>query len=219
MSRTLEDSWYKQDLKATEICQLWKVFTHIWHLTASWYVIFHTIKLLLCFCNYLSGRDNMEWDINQALHRSRGMCVCVFFFLFINFHLWLGGVLSVVFVFMWCTQALWLYRRFLSVCWMKHFAGHSHTGGSGSGSGTHLDLFVENEIKLFRWCKRIPDNVFEDYQAQAMFAATYIIWLIKVSNIDFVFSKFCSNLWKSFCCVINVYRKWMKMKVWGVGGV
>ncbi|KAL7590245.1 hypothetical protein Lser_V15G36552 [Lactuca serriola] len=123
MSRTLEDSWYKQDLKATEICQLWK--------------------------------EEITWS-EILIKRYIGR------------------------------EALWLYRRFLSVCWMKHFAGHSHTGGSGSGSGsgTHLDLFVENEIKLFRWCKRIPDNVFEDYQAQAMFAATYIIWLIKEMDED-----------------------------------
>ncbi|KAI3517092.1 hypothetical protein L1887_16299 [Cichorium endivia] len=108
MSRTLEDSWYKQDLKATQVCQLWK--------------------------------EEITWS-EMLIKRYIGR------------------------------EALWLYRRFLSVCWIKHFAGHM--------GGTHLDLFVENELKLFRSCKVIPDNVFEDYQSQAMFAATYIMWLIK----------------------------------------
>lgn len=47
--------------------------------------------------------------------------------------------------------------------------------------GTNVDLFVDNELQLFRSCTTIPDNVFEDYKSQAMFAATYIMWLIKVT--------------------------------------
>ncbi|KAI7749591.1 hypothetical protein M8C21_021893 [Ambrosia artemisiifolia] len=68
-------------------------------------------------------------------------------------------------------EALWLYRRFLSLCWIKHFAAHM--------GGNHVDLFLDNELLLFRSSTTIPDNVFEDYESQAMFAATYIMWLIK----------------------------------------
>ncbi|XP_022880902.1 uncharacterized protein LOC111398197 [Olea europaea var. sylvestris] len=39
--------------------------------------------------------------------------------------------------------------------------------------------FVDNELKLYEACTIIPDNDFEDYQAQATYSATYIIWLEK----------------------------------------
>ncbi|PWA98153.1 protein prenylyltransferase superfamily protein [Artemisia annua] len=113
ISRTLDDSWYKQDLKASprnsaEVCQLWK--------------------------------EELTWS-EILIKRYIGR------------------------------EALWLYRRVLSMCWIKHFA--SRTGE------THMDSFLDNELHLFRSCTTIPDNVFEDYQSQAMFAATYIMWLIK----------------------------------------
>ncbi|KAJ0493020.1 putative protein geranylgeranyltransferase type II [Helianthus annuus] len=113
MSRTLEDSWYKQDSNespshTTELYQLWK--------------------------------EELTWS-ETLIKRYIGR------------------------------EALWLYRRFLSLCWIKHFAAHM--------GGTHVELFLDNELLLFRSCKTIPDNVFEDYESQAMFAATYIMWLIK----------------------------------------
>nr|GEW63232.1 protein prenyltransferase alpha subunit repeat-containing protein 1 [Tanacetum cinerariifolium] len=113
MSRTLDDSWYKQDLIASprnsaEVCQLWK--------------------------------EELNWS-EVLIKRYIGR------------------------------EALWLYRRFLSLCWIKHFA--SHTGD------THMYSFLDSELHLFRSCTAIPDNLFEDYQSQAMFAATYITWLIK----------------------------------------
>nr|GEX04160.1 protein prenyltransferase alpha subunit repeat-containing protein 1 [Tanacetum cinerariifolium] len=111
MSRTLDDSWYKRDLKASprnsaEVCQLWKS---------------------------LNGARLIKRYIGR--------------------------------------EALWLYRRFLSMCWIKHFA--SCTGE------TQMDSFLDNELHLFRSCTTIANNVFEDYQSQAMFTATYLTWLIK----------------------------------------
>ncbi|KAI3695978.1 hypothetical protein L1987_78984 [Smallanthus sonchifolius] len=113
MTRTLEDSWYKQDSKespshATEVYQLWK--------------------------------EELTWS-EILIKRYIGR------------------------------EALWLYRRFLSLCWIKHFAAHM--------GGIHVDLFLDNELLLFRSCTTIPDNIFEDYESQAMFAATYVMWLIK----------------------------------------
>lgn len=113
LTRTLEDSWYKQDLKAspahkTEVCQLWK--------------------------------EELTWS-EILLKRYIGR------------------------------EALWLYRRFISACWMKHLAA---TMGE-----THVDSFLDNELQLFRLSTTIPDNVFEDHQSQAVFASTYMMWLIK----------------------------------------
>ncbi|KAD2393212.1 hypothetical protein E3N88_40189 [Mikania micrantha] len=120
MTRTLEDSWYKQDLKespsnSTKVYQLWK--------------------------------DELTW--NEVLIKR-----------------YIGREA--------CGSALWLYRRFLSICWIKHFATRM--------GGNHAVLFLDNELQLFRLCTYIPDNVFEDYESQAMFAATYIMWLIKQMN-------------------------------------
>ncbi|KAK9059849.1 hypothetical protein SSX86_020553 [Deinandra increscens subsp. villosa] len=113
MTRTLEDSWCKQDLKdsplhTAEVYQLWK--------------------------------EELSWS-EILIKRYIGR------------------------------EALWLYRRFLSICWIKHFAAHM--------GGTNVDLFLDNEMLLFRSCTTIPDNVFEDYVSQAIYAATYIMWLIK----------------------------------------
>ncbi|KAJ9553734.1 hypothetical protein OSB04_017779 [Centaurea solstitialis] len=113
LTRTLADSFHKQDLKAShmhtaEVCQLWK--------------------------------EELSWS-EILIKRYIGR------------------------------EALWLYRRFLTLCWIKHFASHM--------GGTHVESFVDNELQLFRSCTTVPDNVFEDYQSQAMFAATYILWLIK----------------------------------------
>ncbi|KAI3734560.1 hypothetical protein L6452_14031 [Arctium lappa] len=113
LTRTLADSFYKQDLKAShvhtaEVCQLWK--------------------------------EELSWS-KILIKRYIGR------------------------------EALWLYRRFIAMCWIKHFAARM--------GGTHVESFVDNELQLFRSCTTVPDNVFEDYQSQAMFAATYIMWLIK----------------------------------------
>ncbi|KAM2895585.1 hypothetical protein FF1_010675 [Malus domestica] len=40
-------------------------------------------------------------------------------------------------------------------------------------------IFMNNELQLLDSCSIIPDNSFNDYQAQAKHLATYILWLIK----------------------------------------
>ncbi|RAL43681.1 hypothetical protein DM860_014182 [Cuscuta australis] len=68
-------------------------------------------------------------------------------------------------------EALWLHRRFLASCWVKYFAASAAT--------CDIHRFVDNELQLFNSCATITDLNFEDYQAQATFAATYILWLNK----------------------------------------
>ncbi|KAG5530430.1 hypothetical protein RHGRI_025398 [Rhododendron griersonianum] len=80
-------------------------------------------------------------------------------------------------------EALWLHRRFLSLCWMKYFATDFHDVSCRSyhkDSTSHeISVFMNNELGLVRSCSTIRDNDFEDFQAHATFSSTYILWLIK----------------------------------------
>ncbi|KAE9451237.1 hypothetical protein C3L33_16873, partial [Rhododendron williamsianum] len=80
-------------------------------------------------------------------------------------------------------EALWLHRRFLSLCWMKYFATDIHDVSCRSyhkDSTSHeISVFMHDELGLVRSCSTIPDNDFEDFQAHATFSSTYILWLIK----------------------------------------
>nr|GMC51430.1 protein prenyltransferase alpha subunit repeat-containing protein 1-like isoform X1 [Ipomoea batatas] len=85
-------------------------------------------------------------------------------------------------------EALWLHRRFLSSCWIKHFASTDHRKprhSSKKSSGTcDIDRFIDNELQLFNSCATIIDSHFDDYQAQATYAATYIMWLKKQIQVE-----------------------------------
>ncbi|KAI8029344.1 Protein prenyltransferase alpha subunit repeat-containing protein 1 [Camellia lanceoleosa] len=80
-------------------------------------------------------------------------------------------------------EALWLHRRFLSFCWIKHFVTDIHDISSHSDHKNTMNheigIFMDTELELVCSCSTIPDNDFEDFQAQAMFSATYIMWLTK----------------------------------------
>lgn len=86
-------------------------------------------------------------------------------------------------------EALWLHRRFLSLLWMKYFATcDQNISGPSCCKNTEIcdnSKFVDNELKLYESCTIIPDNDFEDYQAQAIYSATYIIWLAKRMPMSF----------------------------------
>ncbi|OWM67308.1 hypothetical protein CDL15_Pgr000760 [Punica granatum] len=81
-------------------------------------------------------------------------------------------------------KALWLYRRFLSLHWLRHFTMEpdsvscksKHTANTSDDGPS---IFLDNELHLFSSCSTIPDNDFDDFQAQAMHSATYILWLAK----------------------------------------
>ncbi|CAN8311892.1 unnamed protein product [Cochlearia groenlandica] len=80
-------------------------------------------------------------------------------------------------------EALWLHRRFLSLKWMTYFV-HNHSDVS-SETGKSIVLneeiarFTDNEIHLLESSMTVSDTKFEDFQAQALHAAVYILWLTK----------------------------------------
>ncbi|CAL5322006.1 unnamed protein product [Camellia sinensis] len=80
-------------------------------------------------------------------------------------------------------EALWLHRRFLSFCWTKHFVTDIHVISSHSDHkdtmNHEIGVFMDTELELVCSCSTIPDNDYEDFQAQAMFSATYLLWLTK----------------------------------------
>ncbi|KAM3753113.1 hypothetical protein ACB098_03G068900 [Castanea mollissima] len=80
-------------------------------------------------------------------------------------------------------EALWLHRRFLSLCWMKQFATNLHDVSCHSdlkiSTSDSFNSFIDNELHLLNSCSTILDNDFEDFQAQATYSATYILWLTK----------------------------------------
>ncbi|KAF3945101.1 hypothetical protein CMV_028496 [Castanea mollissima] len=115
-------------------------------------------------------------------------------------------------------QALWLHRRFLSLCWMKQFATNLHEVSCHSelkiSTSNSFNNFIDNELHLLNSCSTAPDNDFEDFQAQATYSATYILWLTKqipefwsefqekftIGNLKTMMSKVCperSLLWDS----------------------
>ncbi|GMH07825.1 hypothetical protein Nepgr_009665 [Nepenthes gracilis] len=80
-------------------------------------------------------------------------------------------------------EALWLHRRFLSICWVEHFlAGHfkmSTNCDEKNSIENHLSNFMDHELCLLHYCSSIPQDEFEDVQAQAAHAAAYILRLFK----------------------------------------
>ncbi|KAM3705306.1 hypothetical protein ACJW31_03G069600 [Castanea mollissima] len=114
--------------------------------------------------------------------------------------------------------ALWLHRRFLSLHWMKQFATNLHDVSCHSElkirTSNSFNSFIDNELHLLNSCSTAPDNYFEDFQAQATYSATYILWLTKqipefwsefqekltIGNLKTMMSKVCperSFLWDS----------------------
>ncbi|CAN7078773.1 hypothetical protein Bca4012_077858 [Brassica carinata] len=77
-------------------------------------------------------------------------------------------------------EALWLHRRFLSLNWIMHFGrNHSSETGQRMVMNEEIVTFVDKEIHLLESCMTVPDTKFEDFQAQALQAAVYMLWLTK----------------------------------------
>nr|POF18175.1 hypothetical protein CFP56_67657 [Quercus suber] len=115
-------------------------------------------------------------------------------------------------------EALWLHRRFLSLCWMKQFSTNLHDVSCHSdlkiSTSDSFNSFIDNELQLLNSCSTVPDNDFEDFQAQATYSATYTLWVTKqipeiwsefqekltIGNLKTMLSKVCperSFLWDS----------------------
>uniref|UniRef100_A0A1J3CV42 Protein prenyltransferase alpha subunit repeat-containing protein 1 n=1 Tax=Noccaea caerulescens TaxID=107243 RepID=A0A1J3CV42_NOCCA len=77
-------------------------------------------------------------------------------------------------------EALWLHRRFLSLNWIMYFArNHSSETGQSIIMNEEIVSFIDKEIQLLKSSMTVPDTKFEDFKAQAVHAAVYMIWLTK----------------------------------------
>ncbi|XP_045823121.1 uncharacterized protein LOC123915890 [Trifolium pratense] len=77
-------------------------------------------------------------------------------------------------------EALWLHRRFLSMCWINSFPTVSGDESYHSKEATsmHHDFgtFLNNELCLHQ-ASTFADEDYGDFQAQAMYSVSYILWL------------------------------------------
>lgn len=76
-------------------------------------------------------------------------------------------------------EALWIHRRFLSQCWIKHFIINPSASNPYSKAHPDLDNFLGEELEVLRACFNISTDEFDDHQSQAKHAATYILWISK----------------------------------------
>ncbi|CAE5957060.1 unnamed protein product [Arabidopsis arenosa] len=80
-------------------------------------------------------------------------------------------------------EALWLHRRFLSLNWIMYFACNDSDVSPEPGESIIINeeiaIFIDNEIQLLESSMTVPDTKFEDFQAQALHGAVYMLWLTK----------------------------------------
>ncbi|XP_061362908.1 uncharacterized protein LOC133306602 isoform X2 [Gastrolobium bilobum] len=78
-------------------------------------------------------------------------------------------------------EALWLHRRFLSMCWINNFlidSGDASNHSTEAMSMYHdFGTFLQNELCLLHSCSTFVDDDFADFQAQATHSASYMLWL------------------------------------------
>ncbi|EXB93160.1 Protein prenyltransferase alpha subunit repeat-containing protein 1 [Morus notabilis] len=104
-------------------------------------------------------------------------------------------------------EGLWLHRRFLALVLIKRFLVHHASIDMNNDFGT----FMDSELHLLSSCSTVPDSHFEDHESQALFSATYMLWLVKqipefhgigflkklrAENLESILNKACSE--KSF---------------------
>lgn len=80
-------------------------------------------------------------------------------------------------------EALWLYRRFLSLYWINQFVIDGDDALPHSNqtpiTTSEIKTFLDNELQLFYSCQVFSINDFDDYRAQATFSATYMLWITR----------------------------------------
>ncbi|KAK7286988.1 hypothetical protein RJT34_22379 [Clitoria ternatea] len=78
-------------------------------------------------------------------------------------------------------EALWLHRRFLSMCWINNFGIDSGDASYNSEEAINMyhefSTFLQNELHLLHSCSTFIDDDFANFQAQAAYSASYILWL------------------------------------------
>ncbi|KAJ6815383.1 protein prenyltransferase alpha subunit repeat-containing protein 1-B isoform X1 [Iris pallida] len=80
-------------------------------------------------------------------------------------------------------EALWVHRRFLAQCWIKHFAAlrqelSPHLEAE-NGVNSGLNDFLDEELQLLHACLNTPADGFDDSPDQAQYAASYILYISK----------------------------------------
>ncbi|WJX41082.1 hypothetical protein P8452_28490 [Trifolium repens] len=77
-------------------------------------------------------------------------------------------------------EALWLHRRFLSVCWINSFptvsSDESYHPKEATSKYHDFGTFLQNELCLLH-ASTSADDDYGDFQAQATYSASYILWL------------------------------------------
>ncbi|CAI0427956.1 unnamed protein product [Linum tenue] len=80
-------------------------------------------------------------------------------------------------------EALWLYRRFLSLLWIRHFTSDVNDVFSPQKSQSSIQVnvsaFLDKELLLVNSCSEGSDDEFEDFEEQAICSASYMLWLTK----------------------------------------
>lgn len=80
-------------------------------------------------------------------------------------------------------QALWLHRRFLSTCWISNFLIDSGDGKEKIGMYHDFGTFIQNELSLLHSSTAFTNDDFADFQAQASYSASYMLWLKVVCKL------------------------------------
>ncbi|PNY05410.1 prenyltransferase alpha subunit repeat-containing protein 1-like [Trifolium pratense] len=77
-------------------------------------------------------------------------------------------------------EALWLHRRFLSMCWINSFptvsSDESYHSKEATSKYHDFGTFLQNELCLLH-ASTSADDDYGDFQAQATYSASYILWL------------------------------------------
>ncbi|KAK4596620.1 hypothetical protein RGQ29_014589 [Quercus rubra] len=88
------------------------------------------------------------------------------------------------------------WNEMLIKCYIgrEQFATNLHDVSSHSelkiSTINSFNSFINNELHLLNSCSTVPDNDFEDFQVQATYSATYILWLTKqFSEVWFEFQE------------------------------
>ncbi|XP_050380454.1 uncharacterized protein LOC126797773 isoform X2 [Argentina anserina] len=124
-------------------------------------------------------------------------------------------------------EALWLHRRFLSLFWIKHFSTcDTRLAGDlkhKASMNNDFSIFLDHEFNLLWSCSIIPDDNFDDYQAQATHSATYMLWLskqipdsggfefrekLRTENLQALLNKAChekSSTWDSILADVETF--------------
>ncbi|XVF42298.1 hypothetical protein PTKIN_Ptkin01aG0350100 [Pterospermum kingtungense] len=79
-------------------------------------------------------------------------------------------------------EALWIHHHFMSLCLIRHvntMHGISCHSVQKTSMDNEINIILDNELCLLSSCSAIQDTEFEDFEAQAMYSAIYILWLTK----------------------------------------